>query len=105
MAHQITLYAETQSTMVSYWTSTIMCICTEGGQCKLRTSVSAPDLTEEAEAHYQMTTRAFKTKDEFIAAWQECCDHLSVDPDLDEDVLERLEEVCPTIAKELREAE
>jgi hypothetical protein len=50
-------------------------------------------------------TREFKTKDEFIAAWQECCDHLSVDPDLYGDVLERLEEVCPAIAKELLEEE
>ncbi len=104
MAQGIKLYQETQSTMVSYWTSTIMCTCTKSGQCKLRTSVSAPDLTKEAKAHYRMT-REFKTKDEFIAAWQDCCDHLSVDPDLYGDVLDRLEEVCPAIAKELLEEE
>jgi hypothetical protein len=50
-------------------------------------------------------TREFKTKAEFIAAWQDCCDHLSVDPDLYGDVLDRLEEVCPEIAKELWDAE
>jgi hypothetical protein len=104
MAQHIILYQDTQSTMVDCWTSTIMCKCTKSGQCKLHTSVSAPDLTKEAEAHYRMT-REFKTKAEFIAAWQDCCDHLSVDPDLYGDVLDRLEEVCPEIAKELWDAE
>lgn len=89
--------------MVSTWTTEIICKAARGGACTLETNVSAPDLEEEQDDYFDFSSEPIKTKEEFLSAWQECCDLMSVDAEIDEEVIAKLETICPTVAKELRE--
>ena len=99
----VTLFSEEQATMVSTWTTEIICKAARGGACTLETNVSAPDLDEEQDDYFDFCSEPIQTKEEFLSAWQECCDLMSVDAEIDEEVITKLETICPKVAKELRE--
>jgi hypothetical protein len=102
MNKRATLFSEEQSTMVTTWTTEIICKAARGGACKLETNVSAPDLDEEQDDYFDFCSEPIKTKDEFLSAWQECCDLMSVDAEIDEEVISKLEAICPSLANDLR---
>ena len=102
MSKKATLFSQEQSTMVSTWTTEIICKTSRGGSFTLETNVSAPDLDEEQDDYFEFCSEPIKTKDEFLSAWQECCDLMSVDPEIDEKVISKLETICPSLANELR---
>ena len=90
--------------MVCTWTTEIICKAARGRACKLETSVIAPDTDEEQDDYFDFCSEPIKSKEEFISAWQECCDLMSVDAEIDEEVISKLTTVCPEVAKELRTA-
>ena len=90
--------------MVSTWTTEIICKAARGGACKLETNVIAPDADEEQDDYFDFCSEPITSKEEFISAWQECCDLMSVDAEIDEEVISKLATVCPEVAKELRTA-
>lgn len=102
MIKRVTLFSEEQSTMVSTWTTEIICKAARGGACTLETSVSAPDLDEEQDDYFEFCSEPITTKEGFLSAWQECCDLMSVDAEIDDEVISQLETICPKVAKLLR---
>jgi hypothetical protein len=102
MSKRISLFSEEQSTMVSTWTTEIICKSARGGACTLETKVIAPDLDEEQDDYFEFCSDAIKTKEDFLSAWQECCDLMSVDAEIDDEVISKLETICPSVANELR---
>ncbi len=88
--------------MVSTWTTEIICRSGRGGACTLETNVTAPDLDEEQDDYFDFCSEPIKTKQDFVSAWQECCDLMSVDPEIDDEVISQLETICPKVAKLLR---
>ena len=102
MSKTITLFSEEQSTMVSTWTTEIVCKPERGGACTLETNVISPDLDEEQDDYFEFCSEPVKTKEDFLSAWQECCDLMSVDAEIDEEVISKLETICPSLANELR---
>ena len=90
--------------MVCTWTTEIICKAARGGACTLETSVIAPDADEEQDDYFDFCSEPIKSTEEFISAWQECCDLMSVDAEIDEEVISKLATVCPEVAKELRTA-
>ncbi len=88
--------------MVCTWTTEIICKSARGGACTLETSVIAPDLDEEQDDYFDFCSEPIATKDGFISAWQECCDLMSVDAEIDDEVISKLETVCPKVAKDLQ---
>jgi hypothetical protein len=102
MSKRVTLFSEEQSTMVSAWTTEIICRSARGGACTLETNVTAPDLDEDQDDYFDFCSEPIKTKEDFVSAWQECCDLMSVDPEIDDEVISKLETICPKVADELR---
>jgi hypothetical protein len=102
MKKSVTLFSQEQSTMVSTWTTEIIGEAARGGACTLETNVIAPDSDEEQDDYFDFCSEPITTKEEFLSAWQECCDLMSVDPEIDEEVVSKLETICPKVAKELR---
>ena len=88
--------------MVSTWTTEIVCKPERGGACTLETNVISPDLDEEQDDYFEFCSEPVKTKEDFLSAWQECCDLMSVDAEIDEEVISKLETICPSLANELR---
>ena len=88
--------------MVSTWTTEIICRSAPGGACTLETNVSAPDLDEEQDNYFDFCSEPIKTKQDFVSAWEECCDLMSVDAEIDDEVISQLETVCPKVAKDLQ---
>ncbi len=88
--------------MVSTWTTEIICRSARGGACTLETNVSAPDLDEEQDDYFDFCSDPIKTIQDFVSAWQECCDLMSVEAEIDDEVISQLELVCPKVAKDLR---
>ena len=101
MIKRVTLFFEEQTTMVSTWTTEIICKTARGGACTLETSVSAPDLDEEQDDYFEFCSEPIKTKQDFLSAWQECCDLMSVDAEIDEDVISKVKSICPAVAEAL----
>jgi hypothetical protein len=102
MSKRATLFSEEQSTMVSTWTTEIICRSARGGACTLETNVTDPDLDEEQDDYFDFCSEPIKTKKDFVCAWQECCDLMSVDAEIDDEVISQLETICPKVAEELR---
>lgn len=102
MNKRISLFSEEQTTMVSTWTTEIICKSAGGGACTLETNVIAPDLDEGQGDYFDFCSDAIKTKDDFLSAWQECCDLMSIDAEVDDKVISKLETICPLVANELR---
>jgi hypothetical protein len=102
MSKRIKLFSEEQSTMVSTWTTEIICKSARGGACTLETNVIAPDLDEEQDDYFEFCSDALKTKEDFLSAWQECCDLMSLEAEVDEKVISKLEAISPSVANELR---
>jgi hypothetical protein len=102
MSKRGTLFSEEQSTMVSTWTTEIIYRPARGGGCTLETSVTAPDLDEEQDDYFNFCSEPIKAKEDFVSAWQECCDRMSVDAEIDREVISRLETICPKLAEDLR---
>lgn len=102
MSKKVTLFSEEQSTMVSTWTTEIICKSARGGACTLETSVIAPDLDEEQDDYFDFCSEPINTRADFLSAWQECCDLMSVDAEIDDEVISNLESICPKVAAELR---
>ena len=48
----MTLFSEEQSTMVSTWTTEIICKSARGGACTLETNVTDPDLDEDQDDYF-----------------------------------------------------
>ncbi len=88
--------------MVSTWTTEIICRSARGGACTLETNVTAPDLDEEQDDYFDFCSEPIKTKQDFVSAWEECCELMSVDPGIDDAVISKVETICPKLAKELR---
>ena len=102
MSKRATLFSGEQSTMVSTWTTEIICRSARGGACTLETNVSAPDLDEDQDDYFDFCSEPIKTKEDFVSAWQECCDLMSVEAEIDDEVISKLETICPTVAEGLR---
>jgi len=102
MSKRATLFSEEQSTMVSTWTTEIICRSARGGTCTLETNVTDPDLDEEQDDYFDFCSELIKTKEDFVSAWRECCDLMSVEAEIDNGVISQLETICPKVAEELR---
>jgi hypothetical protein len=102
MSKRIKLFSEEQSTMVSTWTTEIICKSARGGVFMLETNVIAPDLDEDQDDYFEFCSDALKTKEDFLSAWQECCDLMSIDAKIDDEVISKLETICPSVANDLR---
>lgn len=88
--------------MVSTWTTEIICKSARGGACTLETNVTAPDLDEEQDDYFDFCSEPIKTKQDFVSAWKECCDLMSVDPEIDDKVISKVETICPKLGEQLR---
>lgn len=66
----------------------------------LKTNVVSPDPVEDD--YFDYCSDPIKTKEEFISAWKECCELMSVDVDIDDEVISNLETICPSFASQLR---
>jgi len=102
MSEQTTLFSQEQSTLVATWTTEIICRPARGGACTLETNVIAPDLDEDQDDYFEFCSDALKTKEDFLSAWQECCDLMSIDAEIDDEVISKLETICPSVANDLR---
>jgi hypothetical protein len=102
MSKRATLFSEEQSTMVSTWTTEIICKSARGGACTLETSVSEPDQDEDQDDYFDFCSQPIKTKQDFVSAWEQCCDLMSVGPEIDDEVISKLQTICPRVADELR---
>jgi hypothetical protein len=102
MNKKVTLFSEEQSTMVSTWTTEIICKSARGGACKLQTEVTDPDLSEEQDDYFDFCSEPIKTKQEFLDAWQHCCDLMSVEAEIDGEVISKVETISPLVASQLR---
>ncbi len=104
----VILFSEEQSTMVSSWTPEIRCRPTRGGGCILETHICSPDASDEDDPLFDFDSDRYfcsdtiKTEDDFVAAWKECCDVLSLDAEIDDGVISKLGTICPLVAKQLR---
>ena len=61
----MTLFSEEQSTMVSTWTTEIICRSARGGACTLETNVTDPDLDEDQDDYFDFCSELIKTKEDF----------------------------------------
>ena len=102
MSKRVKLFSQEQSTMVSTWTTEIICRAVRGGACTLETNVSGPDLDEDQDDYFEFCSEPIKTKQDFLSAWHECCDLMSIDAEVDGEVIADLETVCPQVAEKLR---
>ena len=102
MSKKVTLFSEEQSTMVSTWTTEIICRSARGGACTLETSVTDPDLDEDQDDYFDFCSEPIKTKEDFVSAWRECCDLMSIEAEIDDGVISQLETICPKVAEGLR---
>jgi hypothetical protein len=102
MSKRVTLFSEEQSTMVSTWTTEIVCKAARGGACTLETNVTDPDMDEEQDDYFDFCSEPIKTKEDFVSAWQQCCDLMSVDAEINDEVISKLESISPKVAQELR---
>jgi len=68
----------------------------------LETNVTDPDLDEEQDDYFDFCSELIKTKEDFVSAWRECCDLMSVEAEIDNGVISQLETICPKVAEELR---
>jgi hypothetical protein len=100
MSRSITLFSEWHSTMVSSWTTEIICKAAKGGACVLKTNVQSPDPVEDD--YFDYCSDPLKPKEDFISAWNECCELMSVDVEIDDEVISNLETICPTVANQFR---
>ena len=68
----------------------------------METNVTAPDLDQEQDDYFDFCSEPIKTKEDFVSAWQECCDLMAVEAEIDDGVISQLETICPKVADELR---
>ena len=101
MSKRVILFSQEQTTMVSTWTTEIICKSARGGACTLETGVSNPNLDEEQDDYFEFCSEPIRTKQDFLSAWQECCDLMSVDAEIDEDVISKVASICSTVAEAL----
>jgi hypothetical protein len=101
MSKRVILFSQEQTTMVSTWTTEIICKSARGAACTLETGVSDPDLDEEPDDYFKFCSEPIRTKQDFLSAWQECCDLMSVDAEIDEDVISKVASICSTVAEAL----
>ncbi len=66
----------------------------------LKTNVQSPDPVEDN--YFEYCSDPLKTKEDFISAWNECCELMSVDVEIDDEVISNLETICPTVADQFR---
>jgi hypothetical protein len=102
MSKRVTLFSQEQSTMLSTWTTEIIGKSARGGSCALETNVTGRDLSEDQDDYFEFCSEPIKTKQDFLSAWHECCDLMSIDAEVDGEVIANLETICPQVAKELR---
>ena len=52
--------------------------------------------------YFEFCSEALKTKEDFLSTWQECCDLMSIEAEIDDKLISKLESICPSVANELR---
>lgn len=100
MKQTVTLLESDDQTMLSSWRSEIAARNTANGGCILMAWVFCSDLPRGGATSYR--SGIIQTTQGFLRAWDKCCDALSLDGDLDEGVVKKVEEICPELAKVLR---
>ena len=108
MGKRAVLLEQEESTMVSSWTCIITCRSTRGGWCILEThseSVDAPQEGDEEyefyEDPYESSSEIIKSASDFHKAWEASCETLMIDADVTDEVIDKLGNVSPKIARML----
>lgn len=100
MRETVTLLKSDDFTMLSSWESEIAARATASGGCILMAWVFSSDLEGMSPSRYR--SGIIQTAQGFLRAWDKCCDALGLGGDLDEEVVKKVEEICPELAKALR---
>jgi len=100
MKQTVTLLESDDQTMLSSWRSEIAARNTANGGCILMARVFCSDLPRGGATSYR--SGIIQTAQGFLRAWDKCCDALGLGGDLDEEVVKKVEEICPELAKKLR---
>jgi hypothetical protein len=96
-----TLFESENYTMASSWLSEIRVNPTANGGCILMAWVHCPDLVDISPCRYR--SGIIKTAKGFRGSWAKCCEALDEEADIDEEVITRLEPVCPLVVQAMRQ--
>jgi hypothetical protein len=100
MKQTVTLLESDDCTMLSSYQSEIAARNTSNGGCILMAWVFCSDIPRGCETSYR--SGIIQTAKGFIRSWDKCCDALGLGGEIDDNVIKKLNEICPQLAKSLR---